>query len=207
MQPRARSPPMETPVIGAINGVAITGGFELALACDFLIASERARFADTHARVGIMPGWGLTVLLPEAVGLPARQGAVDHRELPRRRHRAVVGARQPRRAPRGAAARLPPARSRHRHRRAARASGACCRPTTTGRSATVPERGPSRPRSPAPGRVPGSIPTRSSATARPWWPEVGPSSDADGAHARGAAPGTEGAPPRPPRRRSATRRR
>ena len=61
-------PEMATPVIGAINGVAITGGFELALACDFLVASERARFADTHARVGIMPGWGLTVLLPEAVG-------------------------------------------------------------------------------------------------------------------------------------------
>jgi enoyl-CoA hydratase len=62
-------PTMSTPVIGAINGVAITGGFELALACDFLIASERARFADTHARVGIMPGWGLTVLLPQAVGV------------------------------------------------------------------------------------------------------------------------------------------
>ena len=61
-------PELATPVIGAINGVAITGGFELALACDFLVASERARFADTHARVGIMPGWGLTVLLPEAIG-------------------------------------------------------------------------------------------------------------------------------------------
>jgi enoyl-CoA hydratase len=56
------------PVIGAINGAAVTGGFEVALTCDFLIASERARFADTHARVGIMPGWGLTVLLAEAVG-------------------------------------------------------------------------------------------------------------------------------------------
>ena len=65
---RGPYPEMSTPVIGAINGVAITGGFELALACDFLVASERARFADTHARVGIMPGWGLTVLLPEAVG-------------------------------------------------------------------------------------------------------------------------------------------
>jgi enoyl-CoA hydratase len=62
-------PEMARPVIGAVNGVAITGGFEVALACDFLIASERARFADTHARVGIMPGWGLTVLLPEAVGV------------------------------------------------------------------------------------------------------------------------------------------
>jgi enoyl-CoA hydratase len=62
-------PEMSTPVIGAVNGVAITGGFELALACDFLVASEHARFADTHARVGIMPGWGLTVLLPQAVGV------------------------------------------------------------------------------------------------------------------------------------------
>jgi enoyl-CoA hydratase len=62
-------PLMTKPVIGAINGVAITGGFELALQCDYLVASEQARFADTHARVGIMPGWGLTVLLAEAVGL------------------------------------------------------------------------------------------------------------------------------------------
>ena len=65
---RGPFPAMTKPVIGAVNGVAVTGGFELALACDFLVASERARFADTHARVGIMPGWGLTVLLPEAVG-------------------------------------------------------------------------------------------------------------------------------------------
>lgn len=57
------------PLIGAVNGVAVTGGFELALGCDFLIASERARFADTHARVGVMPGWGLTVLLPQAIGI------------------------------------------------------------------------------------------------------------------------------------------
>jgi enoyl-CoA hydratase len=64
-------PPTEKLLIGAINGVAITGGFELALNCDFLVASERARFADTHARVGIMPGWGLTVRLNQLVG-PAR---------------------------------------------------------------------------------------------------------------------------------------
>lgn len=61
-------PPLTKPLIGAVNGVAITGGFELALNCDFLIASEHARFADTHARVGVMPGWGLTALLGEAVG-------------------------------------------------------------------------------------------------------------------------------------------
>lgn len=57
------------PVIGAVNGPAITGGLELALQCDFLVASERATFADTHARVGVMPGWGLTVLLPQAIGI------------------------------------------------------------------------------------------------------------------------------------------
>ena len=58
-----------TPLIGAVNGPAVTGGLELALGCDLLVASERARFADTHARVGILPGWGLTVLLPQAVGV------------------------------------------------------------------------------------------------------------------------------------------
>ncbi|MFO8048619.1 MAG: enoyl-CoA hydratase [Desulfosudaceae bacterium] len=56
------------PIIGAVNGYAITGGFELALNCDFLIASEEAAFADTHARVGIRPGWGMTQLLQQAVG-------------------------------------------------------------------------------------------------------------------------------------------
>lgn len=61
-------PTLTKPLIGAINGPAITGGFELALNCDFLIASERAVFADTHARVGVMPGWGLTPLLADAVG-------------------------------------------------------------------------------------------------------------------------------------------
>ncbi len=56
------------PLIGAINGHAITGGFEIALNCDFLIASENASFADTHARVKIHPGWGMTQLLQQAVG-------------------------------------------------------------------------------------------------------------------------------------------
>lgn len=60
---------LSTVVVGAINGPAITGGLEVALACDFLVASERAVFADTHARLGIQPTWGLTVRLPEAVGL------------------------------------------------------------------------------------------------------------------------------------------
>lgn len=57
------------PIIGAINGFAITGGFELALACDILIASTEAKFADTHARVGIMPGWGLSQKLSRLIGI------------------------------------------------------------------------------------------------------------------------------------------
>lgn len=57
------------PIIGAINGHAITGGFEMALACDVLIAADNARFADTHARVGILPGWGLSQKLPRMIGL------------------------------------------------------------------------------------------------------------------------------------------
>src|SRR5262249_27226080 len=59
----------DRPIIGAVNGVAITGGLELALACVFLIASSNARFADTHARVGIMPGWGLSQKLSRLVGI------------------------------------------------------------------------------------------------------------------------------------------
>ena len=56
------------PIIGAINGFAITGGFELALMCDVLLASTEAKFADTHARVGIMPGWGLSQKLSRLIG-------------------------------------------------------------------------------------------------------------------------------------------
>ncbi len=60
---------MRTPIIGAINGATFTGELEMALGCDFLVASERAVFADTHARVGILPGGGMTARLPQIVGV------------------------------------------------------------------------------------------------------------------------------------------
>jgi enoyl-CoA hydratase len=64
----------DVPVIAAVNGPAVTGGFELALACDFIVASERAVFADTHLRVGVYPG-------PVAVDLPRRIGMAWAREM------------------------------------------------------------------------------------------------------------------------------
>jgi enoyl-CoA hydratase/carnithine racemase len=56
------------PVIGAINGAAYAGGCELALCCDFMYASENARFALTEVTLGIMPGAGGTQNMPRAVG-------------------------------------------------------------------------------------------------------------------------------------------
>ena len=60
---------MSKPVIAAVNGPAVTGGLELVLHCDVVLASERASFADTHGRVGMLPGWGMSVLLPQAIGI------------------------------------------------------------------------------------------------------------------------------------------
>jgi|AntAceMinimDraft_5_1070358.scaffolds.fasta_scaffold63619_1 enoyl-CoA hydratase len=59
------------PIIGAINGAAITGGFEISLACDFLIGSPHAKFRDTHCLVGVVPCWGLSQKLSRVVG-PSR---------------------------------------------------------------------------------------------------------------------------------------
>jgi enoyl-CoA hydratase len=59
---------LRIPIVAAVNGPAVTGGLELMLACDVVIASDRAKFADTHVRVGVHPGWGMTVALPRLVG-------------------------------------------------------------------------------------------------------------------------------------------
>ena len=57
------------PVVAAVNGTCVTGGLELVLSCDIVVASERARFADTHAKLGALPRWGMSALLPRAVGV------------------------------------------------------------------------------------------------------------------------------------------
>ena len=57
------------PIIGAINGFAVTGGLEIALACDFLYAADTAKFADTHALVGLVPGWGLSQRMSRLMGI------------------------------------------------------------------------------------------------------------------------------------------
>lgn len=59
----------QKPIIGAINGAAMTGGLELALSCDFLYASEKAIFGDTHAKVGLMPTWGMSQKLSRIIGI------------------------------------------------------------------------------------------------------------------------------------------
>lgn len=59
---------MEVPVVGAVNGLARAGGFELLLACDLVIVSEDARIGDNHTGFGVMPGGGSTFRLPARIG-------------------------------------------------------------------------------------------------------------------------------------------
>ena len=119
---RGPFPAMTKPVIGAVNGAAITGGLEVALACDFLVASDRARFGDTHSRVGVMPGWGLTVLLPQAIGLRRAREMSYSGNFLTADEALAVGAREPRGRPRGPVALHAAARPRHHRQRPARRS-------------------------------------------------------------------------------------
>ncbi|MEO7690296.1 MAG: enoyl-CoA hydratase-related protein [Sphingomonas sp.] len=71
------------PVIAAINGLAVTGGFEITVACDIVLASTDAAFVDTHSRVGLLPGWGLSVRLHRAIGIyRAKELELTGRRLP-----------------------------------------------------------------------------------------------------------------------------
>jgi enoyl-CoA hydratase len=77
LTPAAALRAMRKPVICAVNGACVSGALEIALSCSFVVASERARFADTHALLGVVPTWGLTALLPRVVGVrKARQMSI-----------------------------------------------------------------------------------------------------------------------------------
>ena len=65
------------PTIAKLHGHCFTGGLELALACDLLIAASSTTLGDTHGQWGLAPVWGMSVRLPERVGV-ARQGADVH---------------------------------------------------------------------------------------------------------------------------------
>lgn len=56
------------PIVGAVSGFAVTAGFEIALACDILVAGRSAKFVDTHAKFGIFPSWGLSQKLSRIIG-------------------------------------------------------------------------------------------------------------------------------------------
>jgi 2-(1,2-epoxy-1,2-dihydrophenyl)acetyl-CoA isomerase len=66
-----RAARFEKPLIAAVNGVATGGGMDLALACDIRVAAQSARFAETYAKIGLLPGGGGAWFLPRLVG-PAR---------------------------------------------------------------------------------------------------------------------------------------
>ncbi|XAR56986.1 hypothetical protein NMG60_11024978 [Bertholletia excelsa] len=69
------------PIIGAISGFAVTAGFEMALACDIIVATKGAKFMDTHARFGIFPSWGLSQKLSRIIG-PNRARQVSLTAMP-----------------------------------------------------------------------------------------------------------------------------
>ncbi|XP_020572558.1 probable enoyl-CoA hydratase 1, peroxisomal [Phalaenopsis equestris] len=57
------------PIIGALNGFVVTAGFEIALACDIIVAGRDTKFLDSHSRFGIFPSWGLSQKLSRVIGI------------------------------------------------------------------------------------------------------------------------------------------
>jgi enoyl-CoA hydratase/carnithine racemase len=69
------------PIIGAVHGHVITGGFELALACDILVGDDTVKFRDTHVKFGLAPCWGLSQKLSQRVG-PGRAKLISYSAKP-----------------------------------------------------------------------------------------------------------------------------
>jgi|EP00979_Chaetoceros_neogracilis_P009097 enoyl-CoA hydratase len=69
------------PIIGAVHGHVITGGFELALACDILVGDDTTKFRDTHVKFGLAPCWGLSQKLQRRVG-PGRAKLISYSAMP-----------------------------------------------------------------------------------------------------------------------------
>ena len=61
---------MQKPTIAMVNGIAVGGGFDVALACDLRVGSKNARFRNAFVKIGLFPGWGGTWLYPRVMGLP-----------------------------------------------------------------------------------------------------------------------------------------
>lgn len=57
------------PVIAQVHGACFTGALEIALHCDFILTTATTKFGDTHAKFGIRPTWGMSQMLPKAVGI------------------------------------------------------------------------------------------------------------------------------------------
>lgn len=72
---------IEVPIIGAVKGYVITGGFELALACDILVGDETTKFRDTHCKFGLAPCWGLSQKLQRRIG-PGRAKLMSYSTRP-----------------------------------------------------------------------------------------------------------------------------
>jgi enoyl-CoA hydratase len=74
---------LQTPIIAAINGLAVTGGFEITLCCDMVLAADSAWFQDTHVKIGLLPGWGLSQRLPRVIGpYRAKEISLSARKIP-----------------------------------------------------------------------------------------------------------------------------
>lgn len=67
-EPAAGLRAVGVPVVAAVHATCVTGGLELALAADMIVAGRSARFADTHTRMGVLPRWGMAAALPRRLG-------------------------------------------------------------------------------------------------------------------------------------------